>query len=338
MVNRNVRSVALSMLLVMVLLPAALAQRVRAVEKTGFTVADMDRSLDFFVKVLTFSKVSDREIAGETYEKISGVFGARVRIVELKLGEEMVELTEYLTPKGRPIPPDMRANDQAFQHIAIIVSDMDRAYARLRQFKVQHASTGPQTLPVWNKGAAGIRAFYFRDPDGHFLELLSFPADKGLPKWHAQDRLFLGIDHTAIVVRNTDESLRLYRDLLGLKIVGEGENYGTEQEHLNNVFGARLRITSLRAAAGAGIELLEYLAPQGGRPVPADEKGNDLLHWRTVLDAADVEQFERSPARRAVRFVSPGLVKDDGVPTLSFIDADGHEMQLREEKAVSKAP
>ena len=43
---------------------------------------------------------------------------------------------------GRPAPADSRSNDRWFQHVAIIVSDMDRAYARLRQFKVQQASTG----------------------------------------------------------------------------------------------------------------------------------------------------------------------------------------------------
>ena len=59
-----------------------------------------------------------------------------------------------------------------------------------------------------------------------------------------------GIDHTAIVVANTEASLKFYRDALGLQIAGTSENYGTEQEHLNNVFGARLRITSLRAGSG----------------------------------------------------------------------------------------
>ena len=34
-------------------------------------------------------------------------------------------------------------------------------------------------------GAGGIQAFYFRDPDGHFLEMLAFPAGKGDAKWHA---------------------------------------------------------------------------------------------------------------------------------------------------------
>jgi hypothetical protein len=40
-------------------------------------------------------------------------------------------LHEYLAPKGRPIPADSRSNDVWFQHIAIIVSDMDKAYKLL---------------------------------------------------------------------------------------------------------------------------------------------------------------------------------------------------------------
>src|SRR5438094_518151 len=83
----------------------------------------------------------------------------------------------------------------------------------------RRASTGPQLLPRTIPGAAGIRAFYFRDPDGHPLEVLQFPRDKGDPKWHApSDRLFLGIDHTAIVVSDTRTSLAFYRDLLGFRV------------------------------------------------------------------------------------------------------------------------
>ena len=52
----------------------------------------------------------------------------------------------------------------------------------------------------------------------------------------------------AIVVADTDVSLAFYRDALGMRVAGSSENYGSEQEHLNNIFGARLRITALRAA------------------------------------------------------------------------------------------
>src|SRR5688572_14385280 len=219
-------------------LSSANATTVSHIESVGFTVSDMDKAIDFYTRVLPFEKVTDVETAGTEFEHLSAVFGSRVRVVRLKLGDETLEPTEYLTPQGREIPVDSRSNDRWFQHIAIIVSDMEKAYAHLRANKIRHASTGPQTLPSYIKAAAGIRAFYFKDFDNHVLEILSFPPDKGAPKWHElakTGKLFLGIDHTAIVVGDTAASLKFYRDELGLSIVGESMNYGREQEHLNNV-------------------------------------------------------------------------------------------------------
>ena len=300
------------------------------------TVADMDRSVAFYKNVLFFEPVSDLEVWGTEYEQLQGVFGLRIRVVRMQLGDECIELTEYLAPKGRLFPVDSRSNDQWFQHVAIIVSDMDRAYQWLRQHKVVHASSGPQRLPDWNPNAGGIQAFYFKDPDGHSLEILQFPQGKGAPKWHQPtDKLFLGIDHTAIVVTDTEASLRFYRDLLGLQVVGESENYGTEQEHLNNVFGARLRITSLRAASGPGIEFLEYLAPHDGRPLPLDTRANDIMHWQTKLFTKDVALAAHRVRTGKFSFVSPGVVDMPGI-TLGFTkavlvrDPDGHSMQLSE--------
>jgi len=254
----------------------------------------------------------------------------------MRLGDEVVELTEYLAPKGRPIPVDSRSNDRWFQHVAVIVSDMDKAYCWLRQNKVEHASSGPQRLPDWNKNAGGISAFYFKAPDGHPVEVLQFPPDKGPEKWHRPtEKLFLGIDHTAIVVWDTDASLRFYRDLLGMRVVGESENYGTEQEHLNNVFGARLRITALRGAGGPGIELLEYLAPRNGRPFPADERANDIVHRQTILLTRDADAVSRQLSKAMVNFVSSGVVgnqkKQLGFNKAFLVrDPDGHAILIEE--------
>lgn len=307
------------------------AQLVTGVDSIGITVSDMDRAVDFYSNVLTFEKESDTEIAGDEFEHLEGLFGARARIVRMKLGDEHIELVQYLAPRGRPIPADSRSNDHWFQHIAIIVSDMDQAYNVLRSQNVQHASTGPQRIPDWNKGAAGIRAFYFRDPDGHNLEILWFPPDKGNPKWHrATDKLFLGIDHTAIVVGDTDASLKFYRDTLGFKIAGEGENYGVEQEHLNNVFGARLHITSIRAATGPSIEFLEYLTPRDGRAFPLDSHANDLWQWQTNLTTHDAEAAAKDLFARKFWFISPGTVATPH-KSLTVRDPDGHAMQLAEQ-------
>ena len=114
----------------------------------------------------------------------------------------------------------------------------------------------------------------------HAIGFLNEPGRFGLGLAHdifgLTGGLFLGIDHTAIVVEDTDRAIRFYRDLLGMKVTGRSENYGREQERLNNVFGARLRITSLHAGEGLGIELLEYLSPSTGKPYPNDTRANDL--------------------------------------------------------------
>lgn len=148
--------------------------------------------------------------------------------------------------------------------------------------------------------------------------------------------MFLGIDHTAIVVGDTEASLKFYRDALGLAVAGTSENYGTEQEHLNNVFGARLRITSLRAGSGGpGIEFLEYLAPRDGRPAPADARATDLFHWQTTLIVNTADSFATRLFAENSRFVSPGVVTlsetDLGFRKgLLARDPDGHVMALVE--------
>ena len=309
------------------------AVRVSAVISVGMTVSDMDRAVQFYTEVLPFVKEYDTELSGRPWEQLHGVFGARVRVVGLRLGDERLELTQYVAPKGRPYPADTRGNDRWFQHVAIIVSDMARAYAHLRERGVPHASTGPQRLPDWNPGAGGIEAFYFRDPDGHFLEILAFPQGKGDARWHRKEALFLGLDHTAITVGDTDLALAFYRDTLGLSVAGAGENYGVEQEHLNNVFGVRLRITTLRAAGGTGVELLEYRAPRDGRPAPLDLKANDLAHWQVTMTARDVGRL-LTPSR-LFDLVSPD-VTDIDAPALQFSrgllvrDADGHAVRVVE--------
>jgi catechol 2,3-dioxygenase-like lactoylglutathione lyase family enzyme len=309
-----------------------------AVDSVAIPVRDMDRAVRFYTDVLTFRQVDDREVAGSDYEHYYGVFGARVRIVRLALGTEAIELTQFLAPHGRPLPADSRSNDRWFQHVAIIVSDMDRAYAALRAHGADHASTGPQTLPAWNRDAGGIRAFYFRDPDGNHLEVLQFPPGKGESRWQARDRLFLGVDHTAIVVGNTDASVRFYRDTLGMQVVGTAENYGPEQERLNNVFGVRLRVTALHAERGIGVELLDYLAPRTGRGMPVDTLASDAWHWqvnftRDELATVAAAVRERSGTPGAAAYVSPGVV-DFAAPAplgrqaLLLRDPDGHAVAL----------
>jgi catechol 2,3-dioxygenase-like lactoylglutathione lyase family enzyme len=304
-----------------------------SVESVGMTVSDMDRAVEFY-SALTFEKVSDVEVLGDEFEHLESVFGARMRLVRMKLGNEFLDLTQYLAPPGRPIPADSRSNDLWFQHIAIVVRDMEEAFQRLRGLKVQFVSTGPQTLPPSIKPAAGIKAFYFRDPDQHNLEIIYFPPGKGDPRWQEKtDKLFLGIDHTAIGISNTGASLKFYQDLLGLRKAGESENFGIEQEHLNQVFGAHLHITGMRSDSGPGVEFLEYITPTDGRLRPPDIRANDIVHWQTMMQVNDVDLIANKMHDARVRFVSPGVVtmpKDRAGFSKGVVvsDPDGHSVLL----------
>lgn len=307
---------------------------VTAVKAIGFTVSDMDRSVSFYRDVLTFKPISDVEVDGSEYDRLWGIFGVRARVVRMQLGEQQLELIEFLSPPDlRPIPVPSNSNDLWFQHFAIVVRDMETAWAHLRKHHVRQISPRPQTIPLSNPAAAGIKAIKFRDPEGHNLELLWFPKGKGNPLWQRPgSNLFLGIDHTAMTVRSTESSIKFYRDLLGMTVAGGTLNMGTEQEHLDSLPGARARVTGMQPQMGPpGVEFLEYELPTAGRPIPVDSHPTDLWHWQTTLVVSDVEAA--AATLRTSSFVSPGVVTLAD-HTLGFSkgllvrDPDGHVMQL----------
>ncbi len=330
-------------------LPTALAQQapsplVRAVASIGMTVSDMDRAVAFYSDALSFEKVSDVEVDGEEYERLWGIFGVRARVVRMRLGGQVLELIQFLAPPDvRPIPVPSYSNDLWFQHFAVVVRDMDAAWQHLRRHRVRLISPRPQTIPKTNPAAAGIRALKFRDPDGHNLELLWFPEGKGNPVWRKPTKeLFLGIDHTAMTIRSTDNSLKFYRDLLGLEVAGNSLNVGDEQEHLDSLRGARVRVTGLKPVVGPpGIEFPEYELPAAGRPMPADVRPNDLVHWQVTLLVEDVEATAQRLRPGPYTFISSEVVAlpDD---TLGFRrgflvrDLDGHAMLVVEPKKESR--
>lgn len=311
------------------------AVKVREIATFGFTVSDMARAEHFYEEVLGFEKIAETEIAGDAYDALSGVTASGARIAHLRLGEQIVEMTEYLSHRGRPIPVPWRGNDLWFQHVAIVVSDMEKAYEQLRRHRVGQISLEPQTIPETNVAAAGIMALKFCDPDGHALELIWFPAGKGSERWRRPaGRLFRGIDHTAISVSNTEQSLAFYRDLLGLTLGGATVNTGIVQERLDGVINPRVRVTAVMPEKSPPfVEFLHYEVPSDARPIPGDTTAVDLWHWQTSLVVDDVAAAAKALRAAGVRFVSSDVV-DVPNKALGFAravmvtDPDGHAVRL----------
>ena len=304
----------------------------QAVQAIGLTVSDASSASEFFTGAFDFTVTADAVLSGDAASYLYGVPNAQVRVVSLTLGQETIRLMQFLSGTGKAVPEDSKSNDLWFQHFAIIVSDMDKAYAQLQEFSFTPISPEPQTLPN------DIKAFKFRDADGHPLELLQFPPGLGPDHWQEKDKLFLGIDHSAISIASTERSLALYRDILGLTHQGSFTNIGIKQETMDNLFSAKVIVTSLTPANGRlGVEFLDYLTPPGARPFPIDQMTNDLvhMHFEMLVDdiEAAVEALEDAPASVGVQFVSPKVI-DLPPDVLPFRRAalwrgpDGHNVLL----------
>lgn len=287
------------------------AQRICSI---GLTVSNAQRSSDFYTSALGFEQVSDLTVNSPEYSQLFDIPNAVIRIVTLRLGHESIKLMQFFNLPSRPIPADSQSNDLWFQHLAIAVGNMDRAYAHLQSFLTESISDAPQTMPTSNPAAAGIRAFKFKDPDGHDLELIWYPVDKGQEKWHRHtNRLFLGIDHTAITIADTEQSLQFYRELLGMEVEGDSLNQGETQARLDGLPEAKVRVTALRPAqSGLGIELLDYLIPEQERPMPNNWKCSDIAHLHIEMAVQDIEETADQLSRNSVQFVSPHWVQFSG--------------------------
>jgi catechol 2,3-dioxygenase-like lactoylglutathione lyase family enzyme len=253
------------------------AERILPVSRV---VSDLDRAEAFYRDGLQFHAVTRGRADRATLAAL-GWADAEAEEIVMRLGAQDIALVRFAR-QGRPYPRDSRSDDLWFQHLAIVVNDMDAAYAHLSLSAVWRpiSDGGPQLLPPSN---GAVRAFKFRDPDGHPLELLWFPSGEGRAEWHPRvsAALFMGIDHSALSVTSTSRSLAFYR-ALGLRVSDRSVNRGPAQERLDGLRSARVRVTGLRpvSAASLGLELLDY-RPSGRAAGPVFP--NDLVtDWTTL--------------------------------------------------------
>jgi catechol 2,3-dioxygenase-like lactoylglutathione lyase family enzyme len=313
-------------------------------DSVGFTCRDADATAAWFERWLGFRRLDSLQHDGDAYTSLVGLPGSRLRRLILGIGEERLELSQVLDPgpdarPGRPLPTDSRSNDLWFQHICLVVRDLQAIApaieAQIQAGSLQPISTAPQRLPDWNSAAAGIVAFKFHDPDGHPLELLQFPPDKGDARWHQPTAAtVLGIDHSAIGSSDPQRGARFYGDLLGLHHGGRGCNSGPEQDRLDGLQDTTVQIDAWRPPQGMGIEALSYRSPGGGRPQPVDFGVQDLSHWQLRLDVEDLDGIATRIEACGGRIHSDGIVAlggclgEDWRRALQVSDPDGHRLQL----------
>src|SRR5262245_32340363 len=298
----------------------------RTVGGLAITVRDVDRSVDFYSRALLFEKVSDVQTSGADVAGLFGVPGPHVRVVTMRLGAERLELVEDLGRVSRQTPVGVPGDERGPARIALAVNDIEQASLWLQR---QHVQRTPGQRPHdVSQTTSGVRAVSFEDPDGHALEIVEYPWGQGDARWQRPtDRVFLGIDHAALVVGDTDESVRFYRDTLGLRVTARRESDAPESASPG--VAARSRITTLRGGGGGpAIELFESLSPRDG--LGASHRGGQ----QTVVVTTDAK-LPATAAAWSPAANDRGKVVSLADATLGFrrglttVDPDGHRVQVR---------
>jgi catechol 2,3-dioxygenase-like lactoylglutathione lyase family enzyme len=266
-------------------------------------VSDLVRAEAFY------ARMGFRRVEAAAVSKAAELLGLLdVTEVVLRLGAQEIALVQC-NPPGPAYPSTSHSNDLWFQHLAIVVSDIERAVRALGPVEAISID-GLQVLPP---SSGGVAAFKFRDPDGHPLELIHFPPGQGRAVWQVGgEGLFLGIDHSALAIGSGRRSLGFYRRL-GFRVVARSFNHGAAQSRLDGLPGAAVHVSGLRipGADGPGLELLRYMPP--GRPRPHTAANAMLTDWVTLSVPGEQSRVVADPDGHLLVLERQSLPADDVV-------------------------
>jgi len=137
---------------------------------TNLVARDWRKLARFYQDVFGCALVPpERDLSGAWLERGTGVAGAHIRGVHLRLpghGESgpTLEIFSYdeVAPQTRPV-----ANRAGFGHVAFEVDDVARAVAEV----VAHGGAGGEIVSDGVPGAGRVEFAYARDPEENLIEL-----------------------------------------------------------------------------------------------------------------------------------------------------------------------
>ena len=145
---------------------------IQSIYHTGFIVENLDKALDFYIRVLGFN--IEREPAISDTPWIAEVVGyptVKMRQAYVGVGDgHSIELIEYMNPRAEARSDQHDRNRPGSAHAAMVVDSVPEWRERLQAEGVE--IFGPKYERELEYPWARF-AIYFQDPDGNWLEMVS---------------------------------------------------------------------------------------------------------------------------------------------------------------------
>ncbi len=134
--------------------------------------------------------------------------------------------------------------------------------------------------------------------------------------------------HVAISVKDMENELRFYRDLLGFEVDWERENYtGEMYARVVGLPGAAARVVMLKGY-GARIELFKYHVPEGEECGPKRQCDFGLTHF--ALTVKGIHGIYERLLQAGVQFNGPNQKLHSGVWATYMKEPEGVTIELLE--------
>jgi catechol 2,3-dioxygenase-like lactoylglutathione lyase family enzyme len=189
-------------------------------------------------------------------------------------------------------------------------------------------SAGIEVPAKTGKGKSGSINFSVKDPDGHTIEF-----EQQLPgSWINDDRgkhlpdtrISVRMPHVGLMIRDLDESLKFYRDVLGCKEIWRGSKNG------KTLSWANLQVPD-------GKDYVEFMLYD---TMPPLARINTLHHL--CLEVADVSKTEQTLSARPLpqdsKPASKIAVGVNGKRQINYYDPDGTRVEVMEPTTVDGKP
>ena len=137
------------------------------------SVPDLKQAERYFEGILGMKR-ADLELHTPDMEEMWGLEGAKTRSTVLKCDDFLLELVEYLSPRGKPRPPDEQMGDAGIWHMALWFHK--GRYVRQAYREACKAGLGSRSKPV---SLGLVTAVYMKTDQGFTVEYFHAPRAAG---------------------------------------------------------------------------------------------------------------------------------------------------------------
>jgi lactoylglutathione lyase len=271
---------------------------------TGF-VENMDRSLAFYHDVLDMEvpplPASGERPYNQPNPRLFAMFqinGAKERHQSARVpGTKLaIELMEIQNVEHKTVP--LRIQDPGVATPVLVVRDLDAALARVKQAQLPIVTPGGAPVRLGD----GSRAVLIRDIDGRPLEITQSASAPDATTPAPGNIVDIGL---AITVNDMDQTLHVYRDVLGFTVKSEAPNDKT-MGALAGLSRATVRHTRVQPPGSTlSIDLVEF---RGVERTPLQMRIQDRGAARLQLRAQNIDALVDAVKAAGLPVISEGAV------------------------------